>query len=157
MPTLSVTTVIDRPAYQVWNAVRDFRDPSAWYPVPLADAEGGAGAAAEPGAGDQVVRKVRAPGGALLHERLVEHDDDTCQYTYEVLGLEQQPCRLRLDGPCLATLRVESIIGGTMARVVWSVRYEPVTSQGEVERQRMRQVERELFRPALKELRRKMS
>jgi hypothetical protein len=152
VPTLSVTTVIDRPAEQVWNAVRDFRDPSAWYPVPLADDATG-GQAGEGSA----VRRVRAPGGAVLTERLVEHDENACQYTYEVLGLEQQPCRLLLDGPCLATLRVESIIGGTMSRVVWSVRYEPVKPEGARERERMRRVERDLFRPALQELRRRLS
>lgn len=150
MPTLSVTTVIDRPADQVWDAVGDFRDPSMWYPMPLADPAGGT----EPD-----IRLVEAPGGALLRERLVEHDDPECRYTYEILDLDRQPCGLRLDGPCLVTLRVESIIGGTMARVVWSVRYawaRPRTESDDDGHERVRRLERDLFRPAMRELRRKL-
>ncbi|WTW97152.1 SRPBCC family protein [Streptomycetaceae bacterium NBC_01309] len=150
MPTLSVTTVINRPADQVWNAIRDFRDPSVWYPLPLADRTGGA----EPD-----IRHVHAPGGATLRERLVEHDDPDCRYTYEILDLDRHPCGLRFDGPCLATLRVESIIGGTMARVVWSARYAWALPQDESDggHEQIRRLGRDLFRPALRALRRKMS
>lgn len=146
MPTLSVTTVIDRPATDVWAVIRDFRDPSAWYPMPLADGTEEAG-----------IRRIVAPGGARLRERLVEHDDAGCRYTYEVLDLERQPCGLQLKGPCLATLRVESIIGDTMARVVWSVRYDCTDDGEKAARDQVRKLERDMFRPALRELRRKLS
>ncbi|MCF2529838.1 SRPBCC family protein [Yinghuangia soli] len=153
MPTLSVTTVIDRPAPHVWAVLRDFRDPSAWYPMALA----ADGTGSPPDPAQAGIRRVVAPGGALLRERLVEHDDTGCRYTYEVLDLERQPCGLQLTGPCLATVRVESIIGGTMARVVWSVRYDYAEDGADAARDQVRRLERDMFRPALRELRRRLS
>ncbi|MDI2130989.1 SRPBCC family protein [Yinghuangia seranimata] len=157
MPTLSVTTVIDRPAAQVWSIVRDFRDPSAWYPLPVVDGAGARAAGTATDGPPPRLRVVRTPAGELLSERLVEHDDTARHYTYEVLGLDRHPCGIRLTGACVATLHVESIIGGTMARVEWSVRYACPEDSAERARDQVRRLERDLFRPALRELRRKLS
>ncbi|MYS79346.1 SRPBCC family protein [Embleya scabrispora] len=127
MPTLSVIAAIDIPAVRIWEAVGDFEDPSGWYPWPVDEHSRGE-------------RWVRRPDGSTVRERLVSHDAAGHTYTYRAL-----------DGlPLLGRLALESIAGGTMCLVVWSVRFESTpTEQLAV----LRELEHQVMRPALRALR----
>ncbi|WP_406298322.1 SRPBCC family protein [Embleya sp. NBC_00888] len=127
MPTLSVIAAIDVPAIRIWEAVGDFEDPSGWYPWPVDEHDGNE-------------RRVRRPDGSTVRERLVSHDAAHHTYTYRAL-----------DGlPLLGRLALESIAGGTMCLVVWSVRFESTpTEQLAV----LRELEHVVMRPALRDLR----
>ncbi|MEU0933381.1 SRPBCC family protein [Embleya sp. NPDC005971] len=127
MPTLSVIAAIDIPAVRIWEAVGDFEDPSNWYARPIEGHSRGE-------------RRVRRPDGSTVRERLVSHDAVGHTYTYRAL-----------DGPpLLGRLALESIAGGTMCLVVWSVRFESTPSE---QLPVLRELEHRVMRPALRTLR----
>ena len=127
MPTLSVIAAIDVQAARIWEVVRDFEDPSAWYPWAVDEHT-----AAE--------RRVRKPDGSTVRERLVAHDEDRLTYTYE-----------SLDGLLVVgRLGLESIAGGTMCLVVWSVRFASTPAE---QLAVLRELEHVVMRPALRALR----
>ncbi|MFE3202642.1 SRPBCC family protein [Embleya sp. NPDC059237] len=127
MPTLSVIAAIDVPAARIWEAVGDFEDPSAWHPWPV-----------EEHSGDE--RRLRTPDGTTVRERLVEHDAAGHFYRYRTL-----------DGlPLSGRLALESIAGGTMCLVVWSVRFESTPAE---QLPLLRELEHAVLRPGLRSLR----
>jgi polyketide cyclase/dehydrase/lipid transport protein len=127
VPTLSVIAAIDVPAARIWEAVGDFEDPSGWYPWPVEEHA-------------ENERVVRGPDGSVVRERLLAHDHTRQYYTYESAGTP------RLVG----RLSVESIAGGTMCLVVWSVRFESPPAE---QLAALRVLEHDVMRPALRALR----
>ncbi|MGC0420576.1 SRPBCC family protein [Embleya sp. AB8] len=127
MPTLSVIAAIDVPAARIWEAVGDFEDPSGWYPWPVEEHT-------------DTERRVRGPDGTSVRERLVEHDEAGHTYSYRAL-----------DGlPLLGRIALESIAGGTMCLVVWSVRFQSTPAE---QLAVLRELEHAVMRPALRSLR----
>ncbi|MYV98176.1 SRPBCC family protein [Streptomyces sp. SID3343] len=132
MPTLSVIAAIDIPAARVWEVVGDFEDPSAWYPWPV-----------EEHTKDE--RVVRGPDGSTVRERLLAHDHASTGHTPQYYAYEV------LDGtPLVGRLSVESIAGGTMCLVAWSVRFD---SSPDEQLPALRALEHGVMRPALRTLR----
>ena len=127
MPTLSVIAAIDVPADRVWEIIGDFADPSAWYPRQVQEHT-------------VTERVVRAADGTRARERLITHDAAARSYTYE----ERDGLR------AVGRVGVESIAGGTMCLVVWSMRF---TAPAERQLAVLRELEHTLMRPALRGLR----
>jgi len=127
VPTLSVIAAIDVPADRIWEITGDFADPSAWYPWQVEEHT-------------VTERVVRAADGTRARERLLAHDAASHSYTYE----ERDGLR------ALGRVGVESIAGGTMGLVVWSMRF---TVPAERQLVVLRELEHAVMRPALRRLR----
>jgi hypothetical protein len=104
------STIIDRPAAQVWQIIRPF-DHFAWAGVPgetiLEDGK----------RGDQVsaIRIVDTGGGRIIRQKLLAHSDIERSYTYEFDGPAPFPVR-----NYTATIRVAPVGDGkTEAFVEW--------------------------------------
>ena len=104
------STVIDAPADEVWQLIRDFNGLPDWFPEVVATSE------IEDGkAGDQVgcVRKLTLGDGAVIRERLLAFSDADRSYSY---NFETTP--FDVDN-YHATLVVKPITDGGGSFVEW--------------------------------------
>jgi len=124
------STVLDRPAQQVWEIIRDFNNYPVWV--------GGAGESEiEDGKSGMTVGAVRNVlyQGQRIRQRLLAQSDVECSQTYEFC-----------DAPTLpvtgfqATLRVTPVIDGNRAFVEWWANFdcEPLRTSELVEALRTR-------------------
>jgi uncharacterized protein YndB with AHSA1/START domain len=104
------STVIDKPADEVWAAIRDFNGLPLWFSSVVASSE-----IEEGKAGDQVgaVRSFTLTDGTHLRERLLSHSDVTRSYSY---NFEKTP--FDVDN-YHATIRVTRVADGERAFVEW--------------------------------------
>jgi hypothetical protein len=124
------STVLDRPAPEVWKIIRDFNNYPVWV--------GGAGESViEGGKSGTTVGAIRNVlyQGHRIRQRLLAHSDADCSQTYEFC-----------DAPTLpvtgfqATLRVRPVIDGNRAFVEWWTCFdcEPLRTDEFVETLRVR-------------------
>jgi len=104
------STVIDKPADEVWAAIRDFNGLPVWFSQVVASSE-----IEEGKAGDQVgaVRSFTLADGTHLRERLLSHSDVTRSYSY---NFEKTPFDV---DHYHATIRVTPVVDGGRAFVEW--------------------------------------
>lgn len=104
------STIVDKPAEEVWRALRDFNALPVWFSEVVARSE-----IEEGKAGDQVgaVRSFTLQDGTHLRERLLSHSDVTRSYSY---NFETTP--FDVDN-YHATLRVAPVVDGDRAFVEW--------------------------------------
>jgi hypothetical protein len=110
MATSYASTVIDAPADQVWQRIRDFNGLATWHAGMVASSE------IEDGkAGDQVgcVRSFTLADGTHLRERLLTHSDADRSYTY---NFEKTPFDVD-NYHC--TIRVTPVTDGDKSFVEW--------------------------------------
>jgi hypothetical protein len=104
------STVVDAPADDVWERIRDFNGLSAWHSGMVAESE------IEDGkTGDQIgcVRSFKLVDGTHLRERLLTHSDEERSYTY---SFEKTP--FDVDN-YQATIRVTPVTDGNRSFVEW--------------------------------------
>ena len=104
------STVIDAPADNVWERIRDFNGLPVWHSGLIAESE------IEDGrTGDQVggVRSFKLVDGTHIRERLLSHSDEERSYTY---NFEKTP--FDVDNYC-ATIRVTPVTDGGKSFVEW--------------------------------------
>nr|BFE78952.1 SRPBCC family protein [Planobispora longispora] len=105
------STVINAPADEVWDYLRDFGNLAEWLPgLTSCEIEGGT---AEPGA----IRRVEGAGG-LFRERLLVLDDSSRTATYEILECPLPVRNYR------ATYRVAPVTDSGQSFVEWSAAFE---------------------------------
>ncbi|MER3410186.1 MAG: MxaD family protein [Thermoleophilia bacterium] len=104
------STMVDKPADEVWAAIRDFNALPAWFSEAVSESK-----IEEGKAGDQVgaVRSFTLRDGTHLRERLLSHSDVTRCYSY---NFEKTP--FDVDN-YHATLRVTKVVDGDRAFVEW--------------------------------------
>jgi hypothetical protein len=119
------STVIARPADQVWALVRDFND----YPRYIDGVDESVIEDDKPGDAVGAVRRFRY-AGHWIRQRLVAHSDAERFFTYRGLNPFPFPADAGQGGPRAAaieyegTLKVTPVIEGDRAFVEWSVAYE---------------------------------
>ncbi|GIH80469.1 SRPBCC family protein [Planobispora longispora] len=106
------STVINAPADEVWDYLRDFGNLAEWLPG-LTSCEIEGGGTAEPGA----IRRVEGAGG-LFRERLLVLDDSSRTATYEILECPLPVRNYR------ATYRVAPVTDSGQSFVEWSAAFE---------------------------------
>jgi hypothetical protein len=119
------STVIDRPADQVWALVRDFND----YPRYIEGVDASEIEDDKPGDAVGAVRRFRY-AGHWIRQRLRAHSDADRTFTYA--GLDPFPFPAAAAGGAAlpapidyeGTLRVTPVVAGNRTFVEWSVAYE---------------------------------
>lgn len=116
MPDVYESSVVEAPAQEVWETIRDFGNLDDWYPGIEPDAIH----LENDKAGDAVgaIRVLRMPGDVTIREQLVEHSDYKRSYTYRIL---EYPLPLE---DYRATLAVRAVTDRDHAFVEWSCRFE---------------------------------
>jgi polyketide cyclase/dehydrase/lipid transport protein len=124
MAKVFVSSVVNAPADEVWNAIRDFNGLPSWHPA-LAASEIKDGK--HP---DQVgcVRVLTLGDGARVVETLLELSDDRRSCTYNIL---ESP--LGVNG-YVATLSVTPVSDGDRSYIQWTADFEPDPGQDGQER-----------------------
>lgn len=117
MPRSYASAVIDADAQRIWSLVRDFNGLADWIPaVDSSEIEGGG-----PGDADRVgcVRHLTlAGGGGTIRERLVNLDDGSRSYTYDIV---ESPFPIRRYR---ATIRVAPVTDSGRGFVEWWADYD---------------------------------
>ena len=109
------STIVNAPADEVWEYLRDFNDLPKWTGGIVVESE------IEDGlAGDQVgcVRSFKLGDGEHLRERLLSHSDVYRMYSY---NFEKTP--FDVDN-YHATLRVKPVTDGNISFVEWSTTFD---------------------------------
>lgn len=114
MPKAYASTVIDRPAREVWAVIRDFNGLPGWVPaVVRSEIEDGKPA-------DQVgcVRSIHLGDGGHIRERLLAFSDHemSCSYNFETTPFAVENY--------LATLRCTPVTDGDRSFVEWWTRFD---------------------------------
>ena len=114
MPKAYSSTVIDKPAGDVWSAARDFNSLSVWHPA-IAKSSIEEGKAA-----DQVgcIRALELGDGGAIRERLLALSDLEMFYTYNF-----ETTIFDVENYC-ATLRVQPVSDGDRSVVTWSSTFD---------------------------------
>jgi hypothetical protein len=135
------STVIDRPADEVWAVVRDFNGLATWFSPPVVSS------VIEDGkAGDQVGGMRRFVfGEATIREHLVSHSDLERSYTYRF----GEPKPFPVDN-YVATLRVTPVTETGASFVEWWTVFDPEPRQALDHWEAF--FAAEVFRPALDSL-----
>ena len=105
-----MSTVVDKPAKEVWAAIRDFNGLATWFSDVVTQSE------IEDGkSGDEVgaVRSFTLADGTHLRERLLSHSDAQRSYSY---NFEKTPFDVDRYH---ATIKVTPVIDGDKAFVEW--------------------------------------
>lgn len=114
MPKAYASTVIDKPAGEVWAVIRDFNGLPGWNPaVTRSEIEDGRPA-------DQVgcVRSIHLVDGGHLRERLLAFSDHEMSCTY---NFEKTPFAVE---NYLATLRCTAVTDGDRCFVEWWTHFD---------------------------------
>ena len=136
------STVLDRPADEVWAVVRDFNGLATWFSPPVSSS------LTEDGrAGDQVgaVRRF-VLGDGTIRERLLAHSDLDRGYTYQFADPKPFP----VDN-YVATLRVTPVTDGDRSFVEWWTTFDPEPGESLAHWEAF--FAAEVFKPALDTLR----
>jgi carbon monoxide dehydrogenase subunit G len=112
MPDWELSVEVDAPADDVWRLVGDLTSVPRWYPKYVAaELEGER-------------RLLRSAEGAVLVERIIEHDDARRTYSYAVLsGAPVREHRASL----------EVVPDGSGSRVIWRTSAEPTDPDADLE------------------------
>ncbi|HRY25402.1 MAG: SRPBCC family protein [Geminicoccaceae bacterium] len=114
MPKAYASTVIDRPAREVWAVVRDFNGLPGWLPAVTRSAiEDG-----QPADRIGCVRSIHLADGAHIRERLLTLSDQDMSFTY---NFETTPFEVE---SYLATLRCTSVTDGDRCFVEWWTHFD---------------------------------
>ncbi len=109
MASVSMSINLNAPTDEVWKLIGGFNDLPDWHPVIVkSDLEE-----------DGKVRRLEIGDGAIIMERLEEHDDSARMYRY---AITESP--LPIEG-YVAVIRVGEGEGGQGARVDWSSEFTP--------------------------------
>lgn len=116
MPDIHESTVVEAPASEVWDLLRDFGGLARWYPgvepddLRIVDDR--------PGDAVGATRVLEMAEDVTVREQLIEHSDDRRSYTYTILDY---PLPIR---DYHATIRVHEVTDTDDAFVEWSARFE---------------------------------
>lgn len=114
MAKVYVSSVIDAPASEIWERIRDFNGLPKWHPR-IADSQIENG---EPSDRVGCVRSFRLQNGDQLREKLIALSDYDMSYSYAIL---QTPMPLT---DYVATLKVTPITDGDRCFAEWSAEFE---------------------------------
>ncbi|RJL35914.1 SRPBCC family protein [Bailinhaonella thermotolerans] len=139
MPRVTVSTVVEAPAGEVWRLLRDFGRFNAWYDgMPDAVIEGG-------GPSDRVgaIRRFEVNGQVMAREELLALDDDARSQTYRIL---ESVFPLR---EYVSRLRVLPVTDGDRSFVQWTADFEADAAEAD----RLAEMVRDhIYRPGLASL-----
>ncbi|MCE7029672.1 SRPBCC family protein [Jiella avicenniae] len=123
MPTVTVSSVIDAPASEVWALIRDFNGLPNWHPRMVESHIEDDLAANEIGA----VRNFQTATGANLREKLIGMSDDDYSVTYQIL---QTPAPITNHR---ATLRLFPVTDGDKCFAEWTATFDCPPEKAEAE------------------------
>ncbi|MET3600654.1 SRPBCC family protein [Martelella mangrovi] len=123
MPTVTVSSVIDAPASEVWAVIRDFNGLPDWHPrMVKSHIEDGL-------APDQIgcVRNFELVSGAQLREKLLSFSEDEYYFSYTIL---QTPAPITNHK---STLRLFPVTDGNRCFAKWTATFDCAPEKAEAE------------------------
>lgn len=121
MVSVTVSSVIDAPASEVWAAIRDFNGLPDWHPRMVKSEIEGGGPSSEIGC----VRKFQVASGATLREKLLAMSDRDYSVTYSILETPQPISNHT------ATLTLIPVTDGDRTCAVWSATFDAPADEAE--------------------------
>ncbi|MCT7377233.1 SRPBCC family protein [Chelativorans salis] len=114
MATVTVSSVIDAPASEVWACIRDFNGLPDWHPrMVKSEIEGG-----RPSCEIGCVRKFEIASGAMIREKLLGLSDRDYSVTYSILETPQPISNH------VATLKLIPVTDGERTCAVWTASFD---------------------------------
>jgi uncharacterized protein YndB with AHSA1/START domain len=114
MPTITVSSVINAPASEVWALIRDFNGLPTWHPRMVESV------IEDDLAADQIgcVRKFKTATGATIREELLAFSDPDFSFTYTILETPAPITNHR------ATLSLTPVTDGDLCFAQWTATFD---------------------------------
>jgi hypothetical protein len=123
MPTVTVSSVIDAPASEVWAVIRDFNGLPSWHPRMVESHIEGDMQSNQIGC----VRNFEVVSGARLREKLLAMSDVDFSVTYTIL---ETPAPISNHQ---ATLRLIAITDGNLCAAEWTATFDCPSEKADAE------------------------